>query len=335
MRTALAENLIERPARLDDVAGVVELMNACSMQVIGETDESVEDTLAHWQAPGSSLEEHHRVVTLNGRIVGYAEIDVHSRPSYPFLDIYVHPNYEASGIGEHLAAWCEGRARQLTASVEPDARLALRGAMYERDTYYRGLLESIGMTCIRHNWRMKIDLDVPPPPPQWPEGITVRAAVLGQDERAVLEVQRASFRDHWGYVEHPFEEHFARWMHTWQADGEFDPTQWFIAQAGDDIAGIALCKPFRPGDETQGWVGTLGVPRAWRRKGIGEALLRHAFGEFYRRGKTSVGLGVDASSLTGATRLYEKVGMHIAVRIDVYEKELRPGRDLSVQALED
>jgi mycothiol synthase len=336
MYTALAEHLIERPARLEDVAGVVALMNACSMKVIGETDESVEDTLAHWQVPGSSLEEEHRVVVApDGQIVGYAELDAHTRPSYPFLDIYVHPDYEASGIGEHLAVWCERRARESTASVEPDVRLAIRGAMYQQDTYYRWLLESIGMACIRHSWRMKIDLDAPPAPPQWPEGITVRTAVLGQDERAVFETHRAAFRDHWGFVERPIEEHFARWLHTWQADGELDPTLWFIAQAGEEIAGIALCRPYRPGDETQGWVNTLAVPRAWRRKGIGEALLRHAFGEFYRRGRQSVGLGVDASSLTGATRLYEKVGMHMSVRIDVYEKELRPGRDLSVQELED
>jgi hypothetical protein len=37
---------------------------------------------------------------------------------------------------------------------------------------------------------------------------------------------------------------------------------------------------------------------------------------------------VDASNPTGATRLYEKVGMHIAVEDVLYEKELRPGRNI-------
>jgi GNAT superfamily N-acetyltransferase len=337
MRTALAENLIERPARLDDVAGVVALMNACSMQVIGETDESVEDTLAHWQMPGSSLEEHHRVVVApDGQVVGYAEIDAYSRPSYPFLDIYVHPDHEASGIGEHLAAWCEGQARLSTASVEPDVRLALRGAMYQQDTYYRELLESIGMTCIRHSWRMAIDLDTPSPEPVWPEGVIVRTANMEQDSEAILKAHRAMWRDQWGYVERPYADHLAQWESQWRSNPDFDPTCWFLAVAGEEIIGIALCQPTFPGDAAMAcWVSRLGVLRPWRRRGIALALLYHLFGEFRQRGKARVGLGVDASSLTGATHLYERAGMHIAQQFDLYEKELRPGRDLSVQALED
>jgi mycothiol synthase len=44
---------------------------------------------------------------------------------------------------------------------------------------------------------------------------------------------------------------------------------------------------------------------------------------------------VDASSLTGATRLYEKAGMRVLRQFDNYEKELRPGRDVSTQAVEE
>jgi ribosomal protein S18 acetylase RimI-like enzyme len=77
------------------------------------------------------------------------------------------------------------------------------------------------------------------------------------------------------------------------------------------------------------------VLRPWRRRGLGLALLRHSFQEFFRRGRRKVGLGVDASSLTGATRLYEKAGMrsdehHKSAR---FEKELRPGIDLSTKSV--
>jgi len=50
-----------------------------------------------------------------------------------------------------------------------------------------------------------------------------------------------------------------------------------------------------------------------------------------------VGLGVDAQSLTGATRLYEKAGMHSdpARQLVLYEKELRPGIEIRTQSLED
>jgi ribosomal protein S18 acetylase RimI-like enzyme len=80
-------------------------------------------------------------------------------------------------------------------------------------------------------------------------------------------------------------------------------------------------------------VRSLGVRRPWRKRGIGLALLRHSFNEFYRRGKRKVGLGVDAQNLTGALRLYENAGMHVDQAFDFYEKELRPGTEISLQSL--
>jgi mycothiol synthase len=82
-----------------------------------------------------------------------------------------------------------------------------------------------------------------------------------------------------------------------------------------------------------GWVDDLAVRRSWRRRGLGMALLHHSFGEFYRRGTRKVALEVDSQNLTGATRLYERAGMHATRQYDVYEKELRAGEELSTQSL--
>jgi len=60
---------------------------------------------------------------------------------------------------------------------------------------------------------------------------------------------------------------------------------------------------------------------------LGEALLLHSFAEFYKRGTNTIGLGVDAQNPTGATRLYQKVGMHAVSEFVIYEKELRAGRE--------
>jgi ribosomal protein S18 acetylase RimI-like enzyme len=75
------------------------------------------------------------------------------------------------------------------------------------------------------------------------------------------------------------------------------------------------------------------VRRTWRKQGLGLALLLHTFGEFYRREKPRVGLGVDAQSLTGALRLYERAGMHSDPERQYvsYEKELRSGVELRTQ----
>jgi mycothiol synthase len=66
----------------------------------------------------------------------------------------------------------------------------------------------------------------------------------------------------------------------------------------------------------------LGVRRPWRRRGLGLALLRETFGLFYDRGEGRVGLGVDAENPSGATRLYERAGMHVEAEHQTWEKEL-------------
>jgi ribosomal protein S18 acetylase RimI-like enzyme len=79
----------------------------------------------------------------------------------------------------------------------------------------------------------------------------------------------------------------------------------------------------------------LGVRRGWRRRGIALALLHHTFREFQQRGQKRVGLGVDATSLTGANRVYEASGMRPTRRVTVYETVLREGTDPSVRTLAD
>jgi hypothetical protein len=48
----------------------------------------------------------------------------------------------------------------------------------------------------------------------------------------------------------------------------------------------------------------------------------HTFREFYDRGLPRVTLGVDAESPTGATKLYESVGMEVEQENVVFEKAL-------------
>jgi mycothiol synthase len=71
-----------------------------------------------------------------------------------------------------------------------------------------------------------------------------------------------------------------------------------------------------------GWIASLSVRKPWRKRGLGLALLHHAFGEFWRLGERTIGLGVDAENPTGATRLYERAGMHVVSDYAVYEKRL-------------
>jgi ribosomal protein S18 acetylase RimI-like enzyme len=189
------------------------------------------------------------------------------------------------------------------------------------------------MKPIRQSWRMVIDLPNPPATPKWPQGITLRDYNHPQDAVIIYRLEDDIFQDHWGFIQQPFESGFKRWLHHATGRDDFDPTLWTLAMDGDEIAGLLRCRPQDDSDPEMGWVSVLGVRRPWRGRGLGLALLLHAFGEFHRRGKQRAGLGVDSENLTGATRLYEKAGMHIERQYSTYELELRRGREMITQTI--
>jgi mycothiol synthase len=329
----LKEGFVLRPATMEDAPGVLEIMRACDIAVTGESEEALDDIITEWQIPGVNMETDLRVISAaDGRLVAYGIVLDNFRPVTPEIDVYIHPDFWGDTLDSVLMGWVEERARAAIPKVPADARVAMHAYTFSKDTYYKSVLERAEMQLIRHAFRMMIALDQPTQPPEWPERITLRVFGAGDEKRPVLEAVRGSFQDHWGYVEQPFDEHYERWSHFW--DEDFDPSLWFLAMDGDQIAGICLCRGKRGDDERFGWVATLGVTRPYRRQGLGMALLLHAFAELRTRGKTKVGLGVDASSLTGATLLYEKAGMHVSERFDLYEKELRPGVDYGTQSVE-
>lgn len=230
--------------------------------------------------------------------------------------------------------WAEGRALQALPRVPQELRFITRAGVYRQNEKARELFESMGYQHVRSLYHMLIEMDAPAPEPQFPAGISVRTYHPETDLEAVFLADTEAFRDHFGHIEEPFEEGLKKWQRRWE-QGNCDPSLMFIAvdRASGEIAGTNLCRPISPYDTERGWVSSLGVRRRWRKRGLGLALLYHAFNEFYTRGKRKVGLGVDAQNLTGALRLYESAGMHIDQAFDRYEKELRPGIEISVQSL--
>ena len=213
----------------------------------------------------------------------------------------------------------EERARKEMALAEPDFRVSLQSTLDSHDKVGRSIHEAEGYHSVRFHWRMEINLQEPPPAPVWPEGLELRPFIKDQDAHAVWEADQEAFRDHWGSHFTSFED----WKHRKFSRRDFDPGLWMVAWDGDQIAGFSQNR-YRMGI---GWIGTLGVRRPWRKRGLGLALLLRSFGEFYQRGMKTIGLGVDASNPTGATRLYQKAGMRVASEFVTYEKELRAGRE--------
>lgn len=313
---------LRRPTS-EDIPAIIALLADFDTHFIGTADAyTTEDIEGDWHrlnvatdawvvsAPSGALAAY-TTVTDNG----YGQLNA---------DGYVHPDHFGRGLGTLVALLTEERARELVANAPDGARVVLGNGVLLNDHAAREILERNGFTLARVFWRMGIEMEEPPPAPEWPAGITVRTFVTGQDERAVFEAVEESFADHWGHVPRSYEQWSERFSRS-----DFDPSLWLLVVDGDQIAGVAL-NARRPDG---GWVGTLAVRRPWRGKGLGTALLHQTFGEFYRRGERSVGLGVDAQSLTGARQIYERAGMRPVTQAAYYHKELRPGDDLSVREL--
>ena len=334
----LPEGFTARGARIEDVEPALALFNRWSRSVIGRDEiTDVQAIRKEWASPDFDPARDIRLVFApNGQMVGYIEVWTTSKPLvHPWMWGRVDPGYEDLGIGTWIMQWAEQRALQELPNVPAELRFAPRVGTFREAQKPRRLFEELGYRHIRSSYHMLINMDAPVPEPVWPEGITLRTFNAETDAEAAYHAMEDSFRDHFGFVEQPFEEGFQRFRHFVLDKQDFDPTLLFLAidDTSGEIAGCNICQLHAFDDSDKGWVGTLGVRRPWRKRGIGLALLRHSFNEFYRRGQRKVGLGVDAQNLTGALRLYESAGMHVEQAFDQYEKELRPGMEISVQSL--
>ena len=312
---------VHRPT-VDDIPAILTVMRELDIAEIGETDEySPDDILADWQ--DLDLQTDAWVVRApDGLLCGYATL-TKGETGRMVADGYVHPSHYGCGIGTTLIEAMEARATEVAAAVQAGKRQVLVNNIIASSVASRALLETRGYALTRVFFRMHITLDVTPPSPLWPEEISVRVCDGSpEDIYRAYETIEEGFQDHWEHTPRSFEDWQRRMVRE-----EFDPTLWFFAQANDEIAGAALCRVREAG---RGWIDQVAVRRPWRKQGLGMALLQQAFGAFYQLGIPRVGLGVDGQSLTGAQRLYERAGMQVTMYIGTYEKELCPGKDLSV-----
>jgi mycothiol synthase len=219
----------------------------------------------------------------------------------------VHPEWKGRGLGSELVTRSEARLKDAGVARIHQIAFAVDGAA-------AALLLSRGYREVRRFYEMIIEHEGPPPLPDLPDGLAIEALDVAEAE-AFYDTIDEAFNDHWEHHSRGFDEWWAR--HSGASD--FDPSIWFLIRDGGEIAAAVRNEPNRNGG---GSVAALGVRRPWRGRGLGRALLLHTFGEFYRRGVPRVSLGVDSENPTGATKLYESVGMTVELENVVFEKSL-------------
>ncbi|MFL7813737.1 MAG: GNAT family N-acetyltransferase [Anaerolineales bacterium] len=335
MKKTLPDHYSTRMASMADLPAIHGLREKVYLHYTGRPGISLARLRNEFEMPGFDVADSVRLVEdQSGLLVGLAEVvEFIETPVHPIFWITIAPEFENQGLREYLLEWSESRAGQVEELVPPGVRIAMRTHVIHGIEPARRALFSAGFQEIRHSYRMRIEMQGPPPQPVWPPGVHLRPYNPAADARLVFETDEEVFEDHFGYVKQDPEEGFIKYMHHMAGDDSYDPSLWFLAVEGEELVAICICRRYGPEEKDAGYISSLGVKRNWRRQGIAQALLQHAFGEFYRRGTFKVDLGVDAESLTGATKLYKKVGMSVIRQFDMFEKVLRPGRDISVTSL--
>jgi mycothiol synthase len=273
----------------------------------GLTESELRDDFAR---PGERVDENYRIEVDDGQVSGYAWLWCpEAQPDRVFVGIRALPRERAAYA--RLLDWAEERSLERAGS----GSVRVQASTEQDDEPLQQELQGRGYELARHFFEMEIDLADEPPAPEWPEGLVART-FQPQDARAIYDADLEAFEDHWDPVDVTFEE----WQAYFLASSEFDPELWFLVEDGAELAGFSLCSK-RKG-ETASHLHVLGVRRPWRKRGLGTALLLHSFRELRKRGCETTRLNVDAENMTGALRIYERAGMHVAQRSDRYWKEL-------------
>ncbi len=322
MTPSLPPGFTARPATMSDLEAVVNVMNAVTQAGAGKSDNTLESVRRFWQDDDLKLDTDTWLVHApDGQLAGFAQFMAETPPTPYDIDTWTHPQFVDRGVGEALLQWIDQRAQIAMKDAPANVPISIEHIyVYAQNRSAQQRLEKFGYTRERIFHRMSIEMTEPSPVPKLPDGITIRTFQRGVEERAMYEAFEEAQADEWGHERLPFD----KWLYYFiEVEKNFDPTLWFLAVEGEEIAGYALCRWERAGEPDGSTVRYLAVRRPWRKRGIALALLHHTFGEIYRRGKRRVGLGVDATSFTGADRLYVRAGMHRVEETLRYRKVLR------------
>ena len=306
---ALPEGFRFRPATHEDLEGVA------SVLLEDQLADGVEPTLdTHflrqtWSRPRFDLATDAWVVTDGtGSIVGYGQVRREEVDTVGSWGV-VHPGQRGRGVGSALLDRIELRAAALLDGLpSPRFRHSLNGA----DQAAQAMVRARGFRPIRHFWHMQIDLDGDVEPGPSLDGTEIGGIEPRNDLPAIHGILQAAF------AEDPLDqmETYDRWVAENTTAPNYDPTLWLLARDGEMPVGALIANV---GDDV-GWVDWLAVLGSHRGRAIGSALLRRSFAMIGERGLRRVRVNVDAENITGATGVYERVGMRVVNRWDLWER---------------
>jgi mycothiol synthase len=324
------EDIIIRTYRPEDMPALVTLTNeadACDKMERATTLAETEHDMA---TPNYCPETDCFLARENGRLVGFADIfmRVGDAESTCYSWGLVHPEWRRRGLGLRLMETIYQRATKRLDEIERGT-VHFQGGARSEEIGRRALFEAFGMQPVRYFVNLARPLNGDLPAVEIPAGYRLRPFERERDTETVWRVENTAFRDHWGAADIPLEE----FIHYQLELSHFRPELSVVAEeeATGQVVGLSMnqISPdwIKQTGRQEGYVHTLAVLRQARGKGLGTALLVHSLHVLHQEGMEGAHLNADADNLTGAMRLYERVGFRVRRTFISYRKSLRGNCD--------
>ncbi|MFD0968340.1 GNAT family N-acetyltransferase [Plantactinospora endophytica] len=310
---------VRRPT-LDDVPAILAVVHASDIAALGRPDFSAEDVREVLTAPDLDLaRDTWLALDPAGEVRGWSYLEDSNRGPRETVEVYVHPEH---GLPAQVPLLTMQLARSAERAAEFGlAELTVRALALPTEERWIGVLRDAGFEFVKRYARMRrplagVTAEPPPPPP----GVLVRPVRPTDDAelRTFHRILDAAFRDTPDYQPASYEQ--------WRAQVAALPSvawdEWFVAEVDGEPVGI-LQSADQTLDQNEGWVKQLAVLRAYRRRGVGAALLARAFACYAGKGREYAGLGVDLANPVEPVRLYRSVGMTPLYEAVVFERTVR------------
>lgn len=232
----------------------------------------------------------HLLLSVDGELVGYAQLEDTDPVEAPAAELVVHPAHRGRGHGRALGS-------ALLAASGKRLRVWAHGG----HSAARHLAQVLGLTLFRELRQMRRPLtDFELPEPALPEGVTVRTFVPGQDDAAWLAVNAEAF------AHHPEQGSLTqRDLDDRKAQPWFDPDGFFLAERAGRLVGFHWTKVHA--EERLGEVYVVGVRPGAQGGGLGKALTITGLRHLAAAGLPTAMLYVDADN-KAAVAVYERLG---------------------------
>ncbi len=287
-----------------------------------------EHVLLHLRHGGDS-DVRHVLAHAEGRLVGYAHLDVTDQVAGSSAEVAVDPAFRRQGVGQ-------GLVRRVLAE-SPDGRLRLWS--HGEESGAAPLAASLGFRLSRTLLQMRRPLDETLPEPVWPDGVRLRSFLPGLDDDEWVALNARAFVDLPDQGGWTVDDLRLRMREPW-----FDPEGFLVAVedggsgVGERMIGFHWTKVHgadhhhdhghadehhEPGHEhvdgdhdhhedhhahdPMGEVYVVGVDPDQQGRGLGRALTLVGLQHLRARGLADAMLYVDARN-TSAVALYESLG---------------------------